>query len=309
MDYKNFLDDGYLNLGQIISKNECDKLYDKLLKSRDWSPNLFRSEEEVNKKLLPDRTPKNPKGGTNPGKGKCNLAEELDLDFLEKNESFVKIINDICGHDHELLLKKFVVAVPADWIPEWLKIKMKKQYIDNINPYIKEEYRDVTYFRGIDYHMDYMDQVGTKADMITIYVYLNNVTEKMSPLHVIKKSHEYSYTLFPHYYEDETNKSIILGENSDNKKRYDKEILIGNAGSVFVWSCVTMHRTRPFKSSDLPRISLRYTIRKNKNNKNNLIIDKFLKKHSLENFRNDLNNTTTLKSKFGEFKNINANQK
>ena len=69
--------------------------------------------------------------------------------------------------------------------------------------------------------------------LITIYVYLNNVTEKMSPLHVIKKSHEYSYTLF---------------QNSDNKKRYDKEILIGNAGSVFVWSCVTMHRTRPFKS-------------------------------------------------------------
>ncbi len=308
MSYENFINDGYMSLGQIIPENECDKLYDKLLKSRDWSSNLFRSKEEVEKKLLPDKTAENPRGGTNPGKGKCNFAEELNLDFLEKNENFIKAVNDICGNDPELLLKKFVVAVPADWIPEWLKIKMKQKYIDNVNAYIKEEYRDVTYFRGIDYHMDYMDQIGTKADMITVYVYLNNVTEKMSPLHVIKKSHEYCHTVFPHYYENETDKSIILGEDSKNKKKFNKEILVGNTGSVFIWSSLTMHRTKPFKSSDLPRISLRYTFRKNSKNKNNFKIDEFLLKHSLENFSSNINNTVILKEKFGEFKNIDANQ-
>lgn len=308
MKYKNFLETGYENVGEIISKKECKKTYKLILDSRDWSSNLFRSEEEVNKKLLPDKTKDNPKGGTNPGKGKCNLAEQLDLNFIEKNKEFIKLVESFCGNDYEVLLKKFVVAVPAEWIPAWLQKKMKKEYIDNVNAYIKEEFRDVTYFRGIDYHMDYMDKVGSKPDMVTIYIYLNDVDKRMSPLHVIKKSHEYCHTLFPHYYENETEKTIVLGENKENKKKFDKEILIGKTGSVYIWSCLTMHRTKPFKKCDLPRVSLRYTIKKNIKNKKNFLIDDFLSKHSLENYRNKLNNTQILKEKFGKFKNIEANQ-
>ena len=69
-----------------------------------------------------------------------------------------------------------------------------------------------------------------------------------------------------------------------------------------------MHRTKPFEKSDLPRVSLRYTIKKNQKNKQNFLIDDFLSKHSLENFRNKLNNTSILKEKFGKFKNIETNQ-
>ena len=46
MKYKNFLETGYENVGEIISKKECKRTYKLILDSRDWSSNLFRSEEE-----------------------------------------------------------------------------------------------------------------------------------------------------------------------------------------------------------------------------------------------------------------------
>ncbi len=310
MNYQKFINDGFIDLGEIIDKEKCNKLYSSLENSRDWGKNLFRSEEEVDKKLLPDKTSENPKGGTNPGKGKNNFSEQIDLTFIEKNSLFNKIIEDICGPNYEVLLKKFVVAVPSDWIPEWLLKRMKKNYFDNLNPYIKEEYRDVTYFRGIDYHMDIMDQIGSKPDTITIYIYINDVKENMSPLHVIKKSHKFCNTIFPHSYEndDSKNKTIILIDG-DTKEKMSKEILIGNAGNVYLWSGLTFHRTIPFKSSDKPRISLRYTIKKNKNLKENFVIDKFLENNNLTNYVNLKNNTNIIhkdkKSNFLSNKNNN----
>jgi len=310
MNYEKFIKNGFIDFGEIIDKEKCKTLYSTLENSRDWGKNLFRDEEEVNKKLYPDKTKENPKGGTNPGKNKCNFSEEIDLSFIEKNTQFNKIIEDICGPNYEILLKKFVVAVPSDWIPEWLLKRMKKNYFDNLNPYIKEEYRDVTYFRGIDYHMDIMDQIGSKPDIITIYIYINDVKENMSPLHVINKSHKFCNTIFPHSYEndDSKNKTITLIDRNI-KEKMSKEILIGNAGNVYLWSCLTFHRTIPFKSSDKPRISLRYTIKKNKNLKDNYIIDKFLKNNNLTNYVNVKNNTSIIqkdkKSNFLDNKNNN----
>ncbi len=310
MNYEKFINDGFIDFGEIIDKEKCNKLYSSLENSRDWGKNLFRDEEEVNKKLHPDKTLENPKGGTNPGKGKNNFSEQIDLSFIEKNSLFNKIIEDICGPNYEVLLKKFVVAVPSDWIPEWLLKKMSKNYFDNLNPYIKEEYRDVTYFRGIDYHMDIMDQIGSKPDIITIYIYINDVRENMSPLHVINKSHKFCNTIFPHSYEkdDNKNKTITLIDG-DIKEKMSKEILIGNAGNVYLWSSLTFHRTMPFKSSEKPRISLRYTIKKNKNLKENYVIDKFIKNNNLTSYVNVKNNTSIIhkdkKSNFLHNKNNN----
>ena len=77
-------------------------------------------------------------------------------------------------------------------------------------------------------------------------------------------------------------------------KKMSKEILIGNAGNVYLWSSLTFHRTIPFKSSDKTRISLRYTIKKNKNLKKNFIIDKFLENNNLTNYVNLKNNTSII---------------
>jgi hypothetical protein len=310
MDYKKFIQNGYLNLGEIIDKKKCRDLYKKIESSRDWGENLFRSENDIDENMWLPKTKYSPPSKTNPGKGKCNYSEEVDLSFIEKNTIFKKTIEDICGPDHEILLKKFVVATPRDWVPNWLHERMKKNYIDNLNPFIKNEYRDFTYFRGIDYHMDVMDKLNTKLDLITVYVYINDVTEEMSPLHVVNKSHKFCNTTFPHPYEDDDdkNKTIVLSDGN-LKEKMTKEILTGNTGNVYLWSGVTYHRTKPFKSSDKPRISLRYTIKKNKDLKKIFIIDKFLEENKLLNFRNVKNNTSIITGNktSKEYSNFNKN--
>ena len=112
---KTFREKGILEFKELLNKNKCNKLYNKILNNRIWGKNLFKTE----KNFL-----KNPQyRKTNPGKGKYNLAEKFDLSFIEKNKEIKRTLNKILGDEYDIVLKKFVVAVPEHWIPEWLKKK------------------------------------------------------------------------------------------------------------------------------------------------------------------------------------------
>ena len=139
----NFKKKGIIEFNNIFQKEKCINLYNQLTKDREWGPSLFRSQKDV---ILNPQYKK-----TNPGKGINNLAEKFNLDFIEKNEIIINTLNFILGIDFEIILKKFVVAAPSHWIPSWLKGKIAASLAANLGPYIKEEFRDVTYFRGIDY--------------------------------------------------------------------------------------------------------------------------------------------------------------
>ena len=158
---ENFLKKGLIDFGSIIDKKKCKELHDKVVSSRDLSEGLFRSEKDFLKN--PDSKK------TNPGKGKNNFAEKFDLSFIEKNPIVKKNIDLLVGEDHEILLKNFVIGVPDSWIPNWLKKKTEKQLAANLGSYVKPEYRDVTYFRGIDFHMDLIDHANSIGDNITVY--------------------------------------------------------------------------------------------------------------------------------------------
>jgi len=266
---KKFEKKGTVTLEEILDKNQCYNLLKQIKNTRNWSQDLFRSKEDFEKDPQMQKT--------NPGRGIQNLAEEYDLDFIEKNEIFIQCLNNLVGKDYEILLKKFVVGVPENWVPDWLKLIISKKLVANLGPYIKKEFRNVTYFRGIDYHMDLIDHPGQTGDYVTVYVYLNDVNLKMSPLHLIEASHEYGPTKFPHFIKDDKEDSISYGIDEHNYKNYKKHILTGKAGTVYFWSSMTLHGTKPTKSDEF-RISLRYTIKKNKNNKKVTIMDKILSK-------------------------------
>ena len=72
-----FVENGFCELGPIIDEKKCESLLNKVIQTREFSSKLFLSKEEFLKN--PEFRDKNPK------KGKNNLAEKLDLDFIEKN--------------------------------------------------------------------------------------------------------------------------------------------------------------------------------------------------------------------------------
>lgn len=279
---KQFQNNGFVELNELLDKKKCKSLYRKIINNRKWDSTLFDSEKNFLKKKQFKKT--------NPGKGKSNLAESYNLDFIEKNNIIKKMLNNILGPHYEIILKKFVVGSPAEWIPKWLKKKIEKNLAANLGPYIKKKYRDVTYFRGIDYHMDQIDFPNNKSDFVTLYIYLNDTNLKMSPLNIVQKSHIFGSTKFPHIIKKTSNKNYVkYGANKNKLKKFRTKVLMGKSGTAYIWTCLTLHGTKPHDKNDQFRISLRYLIKKSKKNKKDFLLDKLLNtKVNVGKVRNDV---------------------
>ena len=289
MNKDKFITDGFIDLGTILDKNSCSKLLKSVQESRDWSKNIFRDYKDV------VNFPQTKK--TNPGRGVSNLAEKYDLSFIEKNPIIVECLKSILGNDYEIILKKFVVAVPDSWVPGWCKKDVNQMIAANLGPLIKEEFRDVSYFRGIDYHMDLIDHPDTVGDYITLYIYLSDIEENMSPLNVLIGSHIFGANKFPHRLKEIKDDEIEYSRDSDTKSIFKTKTLTGLAGNAYIWTSMTLHGTKPQATNDLSRISLRYTIKKNGGSTSliNDIIKKLDGPLTMSEVRDDFENEENLK--------------
>ena len=71
---------GYLNFGEVLDKKKCKEISSKLLKKRPWNQSIFRTYEDVFK---------NPRHlNVAPKKNGFNLAEKLNLNFIEKKSDY-----------------------------------------------------------------------------------------------------------------------------------------------------------------------------------------------------------------------------
>ena len=89
---------------------------------------------------------------------------------------------------YETLNKKVVCGVPASAVPAWLKARITDNPVNNLGAYVRPEYRDVTYFYGIDFHQDLIDYKAREADFVTLYIYLHPVTRADAPLFLLEGS-------------------------------------------------------------------------------------------------------------------------
>ena len=144
-----FSEDGFVNFGKILKNSECDKVAKLIIDSRPWDKSIFREYDEVfgSKRHL----------NVIPLKDGFNLAEKVDLKFIESDKTFTSTIEKILGEKYECILKKFVVTATQSIMPDWLKEVSKKKLDGHLNQYLKPEFRDISYFSGIDYHMDLID--------------------------------------------------------------------------------------------------------------------------------------------------------
>ena len=270
---KNLMDKGVHIFGEILDKVETKSLYESMIRSRSFGAGLFLTEEEY----LLQRDHLN----ANPSKTFNFLNDfEDELRLIESNKQINSLITETLGHDYEVVIKKAVCGVPDSWLPEWVRSKIKDVNVANLGPYIKKEYRDITYFRGIDFHQDIIDWPKGKTDLdpskfLTLYVYLHDVTELDSPLHILPKSHKLGATLFPHKLERTENNSWIYQGNNSGEITCNDLMLTGKTGYVGIWHNCALHGTRPVKhESEKFRLSLRYLVGKSKSNTSQTMIDK-----------------------------------
>ena len=162
---ENFVESGLCELGKILDASDCDDLLKQVNSVHKLSPNIFLTEEEFRKN--PQYRYKNPYMGEN------NLAEKVDLGFIENNPKIQNYLLKVLGPGYNILFKKFIVGVPPQWIPDWVKMNVKDVSMTNLGPYIKPEFSDISYFIGVDFHQDLVDHKNRIPDFVTLYVYLN----------------------------------------------------------------------------------------------------------------------------------------
>ena len=262
---ENFVESGLCELGKILEGFDCNNLVKQIYSIHEVSSNIFLTEEEFRRN--PQYTHKNPYMGEN------NLAEKFDLSFIEKNPKIQNYLSKVLGPDYNILFKKFIVGVPLELIPDWIKTQIENISMTNLGPYIKPEFTDMTYFTGVDLHQDLVDHKNKIPYFVTLYVYLTDVNEDCSPLILSPKSHILGATAFPHDITvNEDKKSITYSNRKDRSEKLQLKTLLGEKGCVSFWTPLILHGTKPMRSNK-PRISLRYLIEKNPKNKGHFLLD------------------------------------
>ncbi len=262
---------GFHIFGEIIEGQDINGLYQKMRNSRDFGPNLFLEENEYLKQK--DHF------GTNPTPTFNFLNDfERDLAIVERDDRVMKTLSEVLGEDYQIVLKKAVCGVPEAWIPAWIRKKIEGVNVANLGPYIKKEFRDITYFRGIDFHQDIIDWPQGSTDLdpstfLTLYVYLHDVDEFDSPLHILPGTHRYGASLFPHQLIKKED-CWTYHDDFGNALESQDTLLLGKAGFVGLWHNCLLHGTQPVKhESDKFRLSIRYLIGKSNARKTKTAID------------------------------------
>jgi hypothetical protein len=250
---QDFIDHGYHMFGHALDPAAAARLLAKIRATRAFDGGLFLSEAAFD--ADPQYT------GVNPRPGR-NLLERFDEDlaFVEQDAGIVAAMTELLGPDYEILNKKVVCGVPAKSVPAWLKARITDNPVNNLGAYVRPEYRDVTYFYGIDFHQDLIDFKDRDADFVTLYVYLHPVGPHDAPLYLLEDSHRLGATLFPHDLVRD-GEAWTYRDGHGGQLRTPQRMLVGGTGFAAMWHACTLHGTQP-DAADNERLSLRYLLAK-----------------------------------------------
>lgn len=247
-----FIEAGAHLFDQAVDPAAAAELLEAIRATRRFDETLFLSEAEF------DADPQYK--GVNPQPGR-NLLERFEerLGFVEHAPHIVEAVTALLGPGYEILNKKVVCGVPARHIPDWLKVRIHGNPVNNLGAYVRPQNRDITYFYGIDFHQDLIDYKDREADFLTLYVYLHPVTRADAPLYLLEGSHTLGGSVFPHDL-TRTADDVWVYRNGEHGEAVTRQrILTGGAGFAAMWHACTLHGTQP-DAADHERISLRYLI-------------------------------------------------
>jgi hypothetical protein len=244
-----FIERGYHLFETPLDAAAAGRLLAAIRATRSFDASLFLSEAAFD--ADPQHTGVNPRPGRN-----LLAALEGALGFVERDPGIVAGLTEVLGAGYETMNKKVVCGVPASAVPAWLKARITDNPVNNLGAYVRPEYRDVTYFYGIDFHQDLIDFKDRDADFVTLYVYLHPVGPHDAPLYLLENSHSLGATMFPH----------DLTRDGDGWRYRDRQggetavrqtMLVGGTGFAAMWHACTLHGTQP-DAADNERLSLRY---------------------------------------------------
>jgi len=247
---KDFTDFGRHLFDQPVDQAAATALLAAIHADRQFDASLFQDEADF--LANPHHI------GVNPRPGR-NLLETFEdqLGFIERSPMIVQALIDLLGSDYEIVGKKIVCGVPDSVMPQWVKTLIEGNPVNNLGAFVKPQYRDITYFYGIDFHQDLIDFKDRDADFVTLYCYLHPVTRADAPLFLLDGSHRLGATVFPHDLTRVSDETWRYSNRKGGETEVSQRVLTGETGFTAVWHACTLHGTQP-DAADHERISLRY---------------------------------------------------
>jgi hypothetical protein len=264
LSLNNFPELGCADLGMILNKNKCAELRNLININRPVSKEIFYE----NKKDFNDNG-RWKKYAPGPGH---NFIENMNLNFIENNVNFVKAATKVLGNKYSILKRSVIRSVSGQFLPEWLEVYLKDVGRPNLNPFVKDCYQDVQYFYCTDFHQD---KTRPESNFVTFYVYLDEVDRDYSALRILTGSHLAGMSSYPHNLRrSKNNKNTWYYTDVKGSNLKCEEVdIIGKAGLVSCFHGLTLHGT-PLNNSPNPRISIRYLLSPDKDNKEETLLNK-----------------------------------
>ena len=189
-----FINNGYSSVSNVFDKGKIKQLSNKLKKILPDEKKIFYrnfktfTKNARFKKITPGLKDNN-----------ILLSKNINLDFIEKNYNFIKTLKTFFNGNFYIESKWLIKVLPLALMPNWVKEEVKDIGMPQLNMYMKDKYRNVTYLNGLDYHQD---NGGRLRNSTTILIYLDPVlSDADSPIRILDKSHILGATQYPHYVE------------------------------------------------------------------------------------------------------------
>jgi hypothetical protein len=243
---------GFHLFGEPVDPDAASGLLRAIRATRSFDERLFLSEAEF------DADPQY--RGVNPRPGRNLLEAFADrLAFVEAAPHLRAALAGLLGPGYSILDRKVVCGVAEKSIPGWIRRRIAGNPVNNLGGFVRPQYRDVTYFYGIDFHQDLIDYKDRRADFVTLYVYLHAVDRSDAPLFVLDGSHRLGAAVFPHDLTPKGGGRWAYRNGDAGEIEARQVVLTGAAGFAAVWHACTLHGTQP-DAADSERISLRYLL-------------------------------------------------
>jgi len=249
---EDFIRDGAHLFERPLDPAACADLLADIRATRDFGAGLFLTEEAFD--ADPQYTGVNPR----PGRNLLDRFEDR-LGFVERDSQIVGGVTALLGPGYEILNRKVVCGVPAGSVPQWLRQRILGNPVNNLGAYVRPQYRDVTYFYGIDFHQDLIDYKAREADFLTLYIYLHPVGRADAPLYLLEGSHKLGGSVFPHNLTRIGDTDWLYRNAGHGDVVARQKVLTGGTGFAAMWHACTLHGTQP-DAADHERISLRYLL-------------------------------------------------
>lgn len=252
-----FLQTGFCEMPGVFDKTCARDLLHSIRSLMPFDEGLFFSEAQWEASSKSHRH-------TNPGPG-YNVLETVanKLDFIENNEEFRRYASELLGKDFQILRKKAVCRIPQNIIPDWLQKKIAGRPTNTFNAFMHPQFRTISYFYENDLHQDILEWsrwMPREHRIVTMYVYLDDVTVDDAPVVLMPRSHTLGATPYQHQITQKADGQLWRYERSDG--RFIEEPLTqitGEAGHSSFWHGLTIHAAPPIANGRL-RISLRYVL-------------------------------------------------